>query len=141
VAICYLEAMNPVSRIFRVAALAAGFAVAVLPRVAHAQDRTSDRILAASSLPRLASDLRDAGVPPAEVAKALNQMREAKVSPADAGRVLRAEYQVRLKDRAPSVEFGAMVQEQLRKGVRGPSLADAITAARQVKRTPKPVSE
>lgn len=125
--------MIPVSRSFRAAALAAGLALVSLPGVARAQDEVSQRVAAASSLPRLASDLRDEGLLPAEVTMALEQMRGAKVSAADAAAVLRAEYQARLKQRSPEVEFGVLVRDQLRKGVRGPALAAAITAAREAK--------
>ncbi|HET7602856.1 MAG TPA: hypothetical protein VFK36_07545 [Gemmatimonadales bacterium] len=114
-------------------ALAAGLAVVLLPGVARAQAKTSDRVLAASSLPRLASDLRDEGVLPDEVRMALQQMRAAQVTPADAARALRAEYQARLKQRSPDVEFGVLVRDQLRKGVRGPALASAVKAAREAK--------
>lgn len=125
--------MIPVSRSFRVAALAAGFAVAMLPGVARAQGSTSERVLVASSLPRLASDLRDEGVLPEEVTMALDQMRAAQVAPADAARTLQTEYQERLKQRSPDLEFGMLVREQLQKGVRGPRLAAAIKAAREAK--------
>lgn len=123
--------MIPVSRSFRAAALAASLALVSPPAVARAQASTSQRVAAASSLPRLASDLRDEGVLPAEVTMALEQMRGAKVSAADAAEVLQAEYQARLKQRSPEVEFGVLVREQLRKGVRGPALAAAIKAARE----------
>jgi hypothetical protein len=129
--------MIPVSRSVRVAALAAALAVAVLPGVARAQGTSSDRVLAAASLPRLASDLRDAGALPAEVKMAMDEMRAAQVAPADAGRVLHAEYEARLKQRSPAVEFGVLVRNELRKGVRGPALARAITAAREAKPAPK----
>lgn len=129
----YLEAMNSLSRRFQAAALAAGLTVALLPGVARAQDTSSQRVLAASSLPRLASDLRDEGVLPAEVTMALEQLRDARVAPADAARVLKAEYQARLEQRRQEVEFGVLVRDQLQKGVRGPALAAAVTAARKAK--------
>ncbi len=125
--------MIPVSYRVHIAALALGFAVAVLPGVARAQGTTSERILAASSLPRLASDLRDAGALPEEVTMALEQLRAAQVSPVDAARVMKAEYEARHKDRSPSVEFGVLVRDALQKGVRGPALADAIRTARAAK--------
>jgi hypothetical protein len=114
-------------------ALAAGLAVVVLPGVARAQAKTSDRVLVASSLPRLASDLRDEGVLPDEVRMALEQMRAAQLAPADAARAMQVEYQARLKQRSPDLEFGVLVRDQLRKGVRGPALASAIKAAREAK--------
>jgi len=128
--------MIPISRSLRVAALSAGFALVLVP-AARAQDATSQRVLAASSLPRLASDLRDEGVLPAEVTMALGQMQAAKVAPADAARALRAEYQARAEQKTRDVEFGVLVREQVRKGVRGPALAAAIKAAREAKPAPK----
>lgn len=125
--------MFPISRRFRSAALAASLAVALSPALAHAQGDTSQRVLVASSLPRLASDLRDEGVLPAEVTMALDQMRAAQVSPADAARVLEVEYQARLKHRSPEVEFGVLVRDQVRRGMRGAALANAIKAAREAK--------
>ncbi|HET9604550.1 MAG TPA: hypothetical protein VFO96_09685 [Gemmatimonadales bacterium] len=129
--------MIPVNRSIRAAALAAGLTIVFLPAVARAQAASSQRVLAASSLPRLASDLRDEGVLPAELTMALGAMQAAKVAPADAARALKAEYQARLTQRSPDVEFGVLVREQLRKGVRGPALAAAVTAAREAKPTTK----
>jgi hypothetical protein len=128
--------MIPISRSLRAAALSAGLALVLVP-AARAQDTTSQRVLAASSLPRLASDLRDEGVLPAEVTMALGQMQAAKVAPADAARALRAEYQARAEQKTRDVEFGVLVREQVRKGVRGPALAAAIKAAREAKPAPK----
>lgn len=128
--------MIPISRSFRAAALSAGLALVLVP-AARAQDATSQRVLAASSLPRLASDLRDEGVVPAEVTMALGQMQAARVTPADAARALRAEYQARAEQKTRDVEFGVLVREQVRKGVRGPALAAAIKAAREAKPAPK----
>ncbi len=128
--------MIPISRSLRAAALSAGLALVLVP-AAQAQDATSQRVLAASSLPRLASDLRDEGVLPAEVTMALGQMQAAKVAPADAARALRAEYQARAEQKTRDVEFGVLVREQVRKGVRGPALAAAIKAAREAKPTTK----
>ncbi|HEU4761461.1 MAG TPA: hypothetical protein VFS74_04015 [Gemmatimonadales bacterium] len=128
--------MIPISRSLRAAALSAGLALVLVP-AAQAQDATSQRVLAASSLPRLASDLRDEGVLPAEVTMALGQMQAAKVAPADAARALRAEYQARAEQKTRDVEFGVLVREQVRKGVRGPALAAAIKAAREAKPAPK----
>ena len=128
--------MIPISRSLRAAALSAGLALVLVP-AAQAQDATSQRVLAASSLPRLASDLRDEGVLPAEVTMALGQMQAAKVAPADAARALRAEYQARAEQKTRDVEFGVLVRDQVRKGVRGPALAAAIKAAREAKPAPK----
>ena len=128
--------MIPISRSFCAAALSAGLALVLVP-AARAQDATSQRVLAASSLPRLASDLRDEGVVPAEVTMALVQMQAARVTPADAARALRAEYQARAEQKTRDVEFGVLVREQVRKGVRGPALAAAIKAAREAKPAPK----
>jgi hypothetical protein len=68
---------------------------------------------------------------------ALGQMQAAKVAPADAARALRAEYQARAEQKTRDVEFGVLVREQVRKGVRGPALAAAIKAAREAKPAPK----
>jgi hypothetical protein len=128
--------MIPISRSLRAAALSAGLALVLVP-AAPALDATRLRGLAACSLPRLASDLRDEGVLPAEVTMALGQMQAAKVAPADAARALRAEYQARAEQKTRDVEFGVLVREQVRKGVRGPALAAAIKAAREAKPAPK----
>ena len=129
----YLEAMIPITRSFRAAALSVGLALVLVPAVVRAQDATSQRVLTASSLPRLASDLRDEGVLPAEVTMALGQMKAARVAPADAARTIKAEFEARANRKPRDVEFGVLVREQLRKGVRGPALAAAIKAARERK--------
>jgi hypothetical protein len=64
---------------------------------------------------------------------ALGQTQAAKVAPADAARTMRAEFEARASQKSRDVEFGVLVREQLRKGVRGPALAAAIKAAREAK--------
>ena len=103
--------------------------LALVPAMSHAQSPTRARIIAASSLPRLASDLRDEGVPAGEVATALDAMREAGIPAEDAAGVLQAEYQARVKENHPTLDFGVRVHEQLAKGMRGKALATAVISA------------
>ncbi len=126
--------MIPIRWSLRAAAMAAALGVAFAPGLARAQATLSARVLNASSLPRLASDLRDLGVPQAEVRTALEAMHSARVPADDAMQVLRSEYQARVEDRVPEQEFGSVVQESLDRGLRGRALAQAITAARAGKR-------
>ncbi len=111
--------------------------LALAPAVGQAQTPAHSRIIAASSLPRLASDLRDEGVPAGEVATALNAMLEAGIPASDAAGVLQAEYQARIKENHPTLGFGARVRGELAKGRRGKALATAvISAQREPRRTP-----
>lgn len=114
--------------------------LALAPAVGQAQTPAHSRIIAASSLPRLASDLRDEGVPAGEVATALNAMREAGIPAGDAAGVLQAEYQARVKQKHRTVNFGARVREELAKGLRGKALVTAvISAEREPPGTPRVV--
>lgn len=103
--------------------------LALSPARAEAQSSTQVRAMAASSLPRLASDLRDQGTDPGDLAEALDAMHHAGI-PADvAAAVLKAEFEARtLKGRA-QVRLSERVSAQLAKGVRGAALAKAVTAS------------
>lgn len=114
--------------------------LALVPTMSHAQSPTRARIIAASSLPRLASDLRDEGVPAGEVATALDAMREAGIPAEDAVGVLQGEYQARVKQQHRTINFGLRVRDELAKGLRGKALAVAV-AAQPPARRPAPVSQ
>jgi hypothetical protein len=104
--------------------------VALVPGTSQAQAAPRARAIAASSLPRLASDLRDQGAPVDDVAHALGALQQAGIPADNAVDVLEAEYQARLTDKHPAMSFEDRVRASLAKGLRGKALAAAVAVAK-----------
>jgi hypothetical protein len=104
--------------------------VALVPGTSQAQAAPRARAIAASSLPRLASDLRDQGASVDDVAHALGALQRAGIPADNAVDVLEAEYQARLTDKHPAMSFEDRVRASLAKGLRGKALAAAVAVAK-----------
>ncbi len=85
---------------------------------------------AAIELPRQAEGVRALGVPAEEVASALGSARDSGLSPNEAGDLLQASTEA-VTAHGPVEGFGALVQQQLAEGERGPDLAAAIRQAHE----------
>lgn len=96
-----------------------------------------NQILAAAQLPVVANQVRQDGVPQADILAILDAMRNASVPAYDA-RVILDSARAARRDNGPVDNFGAFVQSQLASGKRGTELAAAIRAehARQGKGRP-----
>lgn len=115
----------------REAALVSCLAIALVaqpaPTKAQAAPAGSDAILEAIGLPAAAQTLRDRGIPAVEVSVAVTGARNRNMAAGELTVVFRrtaatvAEY-------GPIDNFGAFVQQQLRAGLRGRELAEAIHA-------------
>ena len=126
----YLVAMPRHARL--VVLVAGGLLLAAAPALLRAQaPATRQRVLDAMTLPRLASDLRDEGMSDYELRDALDAMREARLPAGDAVQALRAEFDAGGEHPGPWADSGARVRQQLRAGLRGKALADAIKRLRR----------
>jgi hypothetical protein len=96
-------------------------------RNTQAREDQGSRLLRASKLPKNAQDVRDKGVPDAEVSKALKAAKDKKV-PAGEMSDVTEEHSRAIDDHGPTDNFGAFVQGKLNEGLRGRELAAAIRA-------------
>ena len=86
-----------------------------------------DRLLKAARLPRKAEDVRARGIPTEEMRKALNAAKSKGIRPGEMSDIA-DEHRKALDEHGPIDNFGAFVQSQLDKGLRGRDLAAAIRA-------------
>lgn len=93
----------------------------------NAEDLFVQRVQALLDLPRLAADVRDAGVPNSTVWEVLNAMDRAKLPETEQVALLTAERDA-AREHGPVDNFGAFVQTRLAAGDRGQVLAKAIRA-------------
>ena len=110
--------------------LAAGAALIAGPLSAQGKGAGSPatRVAAAIALPAAARELRAAGVPPREVARALEVLASRSV-PADEARTVILAASGAATSGGPIENFGTFVRAQLDAGVRGRDLAAAIRKA------------
>jgi hypothetical protein len=96
-------------------------------RSTQAREDQGSRLLRASKLPKNAQEVRDKGVPDAEVSKALKAAKDKKV-PAGEMSDVTEEHSRAIDEHGPTDNFGAFVQGKLNEGLRGRELAAAIRA-------------
>lgn len=115
-----------------VLAVAWAWQPALAQEPAQAQDapRDSANILEAIRLPALAEALRERGVPVEEIEAAITGASERDVAPGEMSGVFEETAET-VDETGPIENFGAYVQEQLRAGLRGRDLAEAIRAEHQ----------
>lgn len=95
-----------------------------------AQASGSERYAAAADLPRLATELRGAGLSASELAKVFGVFRDQRVPPTDAKVVLEEEWKAS-REHGPVPGLGDFVQARLAEGLRGQALAAAIRSEHQ----------
>jgi hypothetical protein len=88
---------------------------------------SSRRVPDILNLPQVVEAARRAGIPSGKVGEVLDSLRRRRVPAEDAGQILRGETE-KVQAGEPKENFGAFVQEQLARGLRGRELADAIHA-------------
>ncbi|MEJ2215200.1 MAG: hypothetical protein P8099_01170 [Gemmatimonadota bacterium] len=114
----------------RGAALASCLAIVFVaqPAATEAQAARPDSgLLQAILLPTVAQTLRDGGIPDADVKVAVVSARNSNVAAGDLTVVFRQTVTT-VQEHGPIENFGAFVQQQLRAGLRGQALAQAIRA-------------
>jgi hypothetical protein len=112
-------------RVLALVLLSAAFAQSPAPATEAAPTATdAGRAL---DLPLRARDLRQQGVPEADVKVVLTTARDKNVPAGEAAEVLDETAKV-VREHGPVDNFGAFVQAQLDAGLRGKALADAIKA-------------
>ena len=99
----------------------------VEPEKKSAMEQLKDRIRKAAHLPEAAQEAREAGIPEGEVAKVIDEARRRKM-PVDEVDTVLAESAASARKNGPVDNYGAFVQSQLDKGLRGRELRDAIHA-------------
>ncbi len=99
----------------------------VEPEKQSAMEQIKDRIRKAAHLPEAAQEAREAGIPEGEVAKVIDEARRRKM-PVDEVDTVLAESAASARKNGPVDNYGAFVQSQLDKGLRGRELRDAIHA-------------
>ena len=105
--------------------------LAALVQPAHAQDTqpSAEASLIASmlNLPLAVEAARQAGIPSGSIWDVLDSLRRRRVPAADAEQILRGEVEA-VEKGGPRENFGAFVNAQLARGLRGRELAAAIHA-------------
>ena len=100
-------------------------------RPAAAQDSTKrvsvDSMMKILRLPRTTTEARQRGVPDTSIGAVIDILRRGGVPAGDADEILQREVEA-VAAGQPTDNFGAFVQEQHRRGLRGRALADAIHA-------------
>ena len=99
----------------------------VEPEKKSALELLRERIRNAARLPEAAGEAREAGIPEEEVGKVITEARRRNMSAEEVGTVL-MESAASARQNGPVDNYGAFVQSQLDKGLRGRELRDAIHA-------------
>lgn len=86
-----------------------------------------DSVMRVLRLPRTTTEAREKGVPDSTIGGIIEVLRRDRVPAGDAQKVIEDELEATEKGQ-PADNFGAFVQAQHRKGLRGRELADAIHA-------------
>lgn len=92
-----------------------------------AAQRVRDKAMAILGIPKRAEEIRQAGVPDKDVQSILDILKQKQLPPEEVEEILIVERDA-VREHGPTDNFGAFVQSQLDRGLRGRELAAAIRA-------------
>jgi len=111
---------------------------AMAPAAAQELPKTpKQKAVSATALPEIVAEAREVGVKESAIQSLLDGLRNGGVAADDAESLLRVEVEA-VKAGAPKENFGAVVQAQLARGLRGRELSAAIRAEHQRRGIGKP---